>query len=141
MTDDTEDVDPENPRPASHYGRFKNAPWYYVSDDLASTVMLGPATDAEPGDDWILSLSAEGRTEEDRERVCVRLTPRALHELYIETKGLDVETRQMGHRAECDLCGDMVDFERAIPNGQGEPCHRRCWADAYGAPDWFIDHR
>ena len=43
----------------------------------------------------------------------------ALHELYIEAKGLDVETRQMGHRAECDLCGDMVDFERAIPNGQG----------------------
>lgn len=68
MTDDTEDVDPENPRPAGHYGRFRNAAWYYVSDELASTVMLGPATDAEPGDDWILSLSAEGRTEEDRER-------------------------------------------------------------------------
>ena len=45
----TEDVDPENPRPAGHYGRFRDAPWYYVSDDLASTVMLGPATDADPG--------------------------------------------------------------------------------------------
>lgn len=44
-----------------------------------------------------------------REKVLVCLTPRALHELYIETKPLDVETRQMGHRAECDLCGEMVD--------------------------------
>lgn len=69
----TEDVDPDDPRPAGHYGRFRNAPWYYVSDGLASTVMLGPATDADPGDDWILSFSAEGRTDEDRERVCVRL--------------------------------------------------------------------
>jgi len=68
MTDDTEDVDPEHPRPAGHYGRFRGAPWYYVSDDLASTVMLGPATDAEPGDDWILSFSAEGATGVNQHR-------------------------------------------------------------------------
>jgi len=49
----------------------------------------------------------------------------------------DVETRQMGHRAECDLCGEMVDMERAIPNPRGEPCHKRCWAEYTGAPDWF----
>ena len=65
---------------------------------------------------------------------------RAAIEFYIETKGLDVETRQMGHRAECDLCGEMVDLKRAIPTGQGEPCHRRCWAEAYRAPEWFTDH-
>jgi len=81
----------------------------------------------------VLTYTPEQRDEDDREKVLVRLTARALHELYIETKGLDVETRQMGHRAECDLCGEMVDFERAIPNGAGDPCHRRCWAEAYGA--------
>ena len=137
MTDDTEDVDPEHPRPAGHYGRFRGAPWYYVSDDLASTVMLGPATDAEPGDDWILSFSAEGRTEEDRERVCVRLTPRALHELYIEAKDLSPDARQAGHTAECDLCGESVPLEKAVPNPRGEPVHRRCYVDAYGGPEWL----
>jgi len=140
MTDDTEDVDPENPRPAGHYGRFRNAPWYYVSDDLASTVMLGPATDAEPGDDWILSFSAEGRTDEDRERVCVRLTPRALHELYVEAKDLSPDARQAGHTAECDLCGESVPLEKAVPNPRGEPVHRYCYVDAYGGPEWLKDY-
>ena len=137
MTDDTDAVDPEHPRPAGHYGRFRGAPWYYVSDDLASTVMLGPATDAEPGDDWILSFSAEGATEEDRERVCVRLTPRALHELYIEAKDLSPDARQAGHTAECDLCGESVPLEKAVPNPRGEPVHRRCYVDAYGGPEWL----
>ena len=92
----TDDVDPEDPRPAGHYPRF-----------------------------------------DDREQVLVRLTPRALHELYIEIKDLSANQRMAGHSAECDLCGEQVDLDRAIPNGQGEPCHRCCWADAYGAPDWF----
>lgn len=133
----TDNVDPEDPRPAGHYPRFDDNEWHYVPDELAKTISLGPAGDGEPGQDWVLTYTPEKRNEDDREKVLVRLTPRALHELYVETKGLDAETRQMGHRAECDLCGEMVDFERAIPNGQGSPCHRRCWADAYGAPDWF----
>jgi hypothetical protein len=70
--DTTEIINGGRPRQRTH-DRQHDAPWYYVSDDLASTVMLGPATDAEDGDDWILSFSAEGRTEEDRERVCARL--------------------------------------------------------------------
>jgi hypothetical protein len=41
-------------------------------------------------------------------------------------KDLDMETRQMGHPAECDLCGKMVDLDRAIPNARGEPCHKHC---------------
>jgi len=138
MTED--DVDPENPRPKGHYPRFANSEWHYIPDELAQTISLGPAGDGEPGQDWVLTYTPEEREESDREKVLVRLTPRALHELYIETKGLDVETRQMGHRAECDLCGEMVDLERATPDGQGEPCHRRCWADAYGAPEWFTDY-
>ena len=48
----------------------------------------------------------------------VRLTTRALHKLYIETKRFDVETRQMGHRAECDLCGEFVDFDRVFLTGR-----------------------
>jgi len=133
-------VDPENPRPDGHYPRFANNEWHYVPDDLAETISLGPAGDGEPGQDWVLTYTPERSDESDREKILVRLTPRALHELYIETKHLDVETRQMGHRAECDLCGEMVDLERAIPTGAGEPCHRRCWADAFGAPDWFTDY-
>jgi hypothetical protein len=140
MTDDTEDVDPENPRPAGHYGWFRNAPWYYVSDDLASTVMLGPATDAEPDGDWILSFSAEGRTDEDREGVCVCLTPRALLELYIEAKDLSPDARQAGHTAECDLCGESVPLEKAVPNPRGEPVHKHCYVDAYGGPEWLKDY-
>ena len=137
MTDD--DIDPENPRPEGHYPRFRDNTWYYVTDELAQTIALGPGEDGQEGQDWVLTFTPERRNKEAREKVLVRLTPRALHELYIEVKGLSVEARQAGHRAECDLCGEMIDLERAIPNGQGEPCHRRCWADAYGAPGWFLD--
>jgi hypothetical protein len=63
--------------------------------------------------------------------------PNALESAGIEY--LDVETRQMGDRAECDLCDEMIDFDRAIPNGAGEPCNRRCWAEVYDAPEWFPD--
>ncbi|QAU11391.1 hypothetical protein EKH57_00520 (plasmid) [Halorubrum sp. BOL3-1] len=42
------DADPADPRPPGHYGRFRNAAWYYVSDDLARTVMLGPAIRNNP---------------------------------------------------------------------------------------------
>lgn len=35
------------------------------------------------GDDWVLSFTAAGATDDNRERVCVRLTPRVVHELYI----------------------------------------------------------
>jgi len=94
----------------------------------------------EEGQDWVLTYTPEKRDPGDREKVLVRLTPRALHELYIETKDLDTKTRQMGHRAECDLCGEMVDMERAIPEPRGEPCHRHCWAEYTGAPDWFTDY-
>jgi hypothetical protein len=132
----TDDVDPENPRPAGHYGRFRDAPWYYVSDDLAETVLLGPATDAEPGDDWILSFTGEGATDEDRERVCVRLTPRALQRLYVETKDLHPDARQAGHTAECTLCGERVVLENAWPDGEGLPTHPDCWSEAYQTPAW-----
>ena len=103
---DEPDVDPENPRPEGHYPRFADNEWHYIPDELAQTISLGPAGDGEEGQDWVLTFTPEERNEEDREKILVRLTPRALHELYVEAKGLDVETRQMGHRAECDLCGE-----------------------------------
>jgi len=90
--------------------------------------------------DWVLTYTPEKRDSDDREKVLVRLTPRALHELYIEVKDLDVETRQMGHRVECDLCGEMVDLDRAIPNARGEACHKRCWVEYTGAPEWSSAH-
>ncbi len=132
-----ENVDPEAPRPNGHYARFRDSPWYYVSEDLAETVMLGPATDAEPGDDWILSFTSEGETESDRERVCVRLTPWALHQLYIETKDLSPDARQAGHSAECGLCGEQVPLDQAWPDNRKEPCHPECYSDAFGAPPWY----
>ena len=137
MTDDT--PGDGDPRPPGHYGRHRDAAWYYVDDDLASTVVLGPATDAEPGDDWILSFTstADGDGNPELSRVCIRLTPRALHELYIESKDLGVDARQAGHRAECGLCGDMVDLEKAVPDKREEPVHRRCYVDAYGGPVWM----
>jgi len=135
MNNDRDDVDPENPRPEGSYPRFRTNTWHYVPDDLAQTISLGPLGD--PGDDWVLTYTPERENPDDRETVLVRLTPRALHELYIETKGLSVESRQAGHRAECDLCGEMVDLEKAIPNPRGEPVHRHCYVDAYGGPNWL----
>jgi len=138
MTED--DVDPENPRPAGHYPRFADNEWHYIPDELAKTISLGPVSDGEEGQDWVLTYTPEKQDEADREKVLARLTPRALHELYIETKGHSVEQRQMGHHAECDLCGEMVDLDRAIPNPRGDPCHKHCWAEYTGAPEWFSEH-
>jgi len=45
---------------------------------LAVDVRPGPAIDAEPSDDWVLTFLAEGETDDHRERVGVRLTPKAL---------------------------------------------------------------
>ena len=135
MTED--DVDPENPRPEGHYPRFRNNQWYYVPDELARTISLGPGEDGQEGQDWVLTFTPERRDPGDRETVLIRLTPRALHELYIETKDLSPDTRQAGHTAECDLCGESVPLEKAIPNPRGEPVHRYCYADAYGGPEWL----
>jgi hypothetical protein len=51
----SDDVDPDEPRPDGHYHIDKDADWFYVNDKLAPTVALGPATDGEPGDDWVLA--------------------------------------------------------------------------------------
>lgn len=109
-----EDVDPTDPRPKGHSHVDRAAEWHYVDDALAETIALGPATNAEPGDDWILTFSAATATDDSSpaERVAVRLTPWALHELYIETKDLSTDARQAGHTAECGLCGEQVDLEK-----------------------------
>jgi hypothetical protein len=135
----SDEVDPENPRPDGRYHVLRDASWYYVDDDRARSVSTGPAIDGEPGDDWILSFTAATRDDDPPggERIAIRLSPGALHELWIETKDLSADARQAGVSAPCDLCGESVDLDQAIPNGRGEPCHRHCWADAYGAPDWF----
>jgi len=136
----SDDIDPENPTSRRSLPRFRDNEWHYIPNELAQTISLGPGGDGEEGQDWVLTYTPEKRDSDDREKVLVRLTPRALHELYIEVKDLDVETRQMGHRDECDLCGEMVDMDRAIPNQRGEPCHKHCWAEYTGAPDWFSDY-
>lgn len=137
MTDDRDqdDIDPEAPRPGGSYPRFRSNTWHYVPDDLARSISIGPLGD--PGDDWVISYTPEREDPEDREKVMVRLTPRALHELYIETKDLSPDARQAGHTAECDLCGERVDLEKAIPNKRERPVHRHCYIDAYGGPSWL----
>lgn len=117
MTED--DVHPENPRPAGRYLVEAKSIWYYVNDDLTRTIATGPATDAEPDDDWILTFTAPGATPDDGEHGCVRVTPRVLHELYIETTDRSAASRMADHNAECALCGDHVDCHRMIPNSQG----------------------
>jgi len=49
---------------------------------------LLPESDGVAGQDWVRSYTPDRADEDDREMVFVRLTPRALHELYIETKDL-----------------------------------------------------
>jgi len=138
MTED--DVDPEDARPEGHYPRFKGNEWHYVPSELAQTISLGPAGDGEPGQDWVLTYTPEMRDESDREKVLVRLSPRALQEIYVETRGLTPDDRQAGHSAECDLCGDSVALDEAVPNPRGEPVHRYCYVDAYGGPEWLKDY-
>lgn len=135
--EDGDAVDPEDVRPAGHYPRFDSNTWHYVPDELAQTIALGPAGDGEPGQDWVLSYTPERRDPEDREKVFLRLTPRALEELYVETKDLSPDARQAGYTAECDLCGESVPPEKAVPNKREEPVHRRCYVDAYGGPVWM----
>jgi len=103
-----DDVGSEDPRPNGHYHVDRNAEWYYVNDDLAGTIALGPATDGGPGDDWVLTLSAAtpDGDPDAAERVAVRLTPWALHELYIDARNLSPDARQAGHSAKCGLCID-----------------------------------
>ncbi|MFC6613736.1 hypothetical protein ACFQAS_01970 [Halopenitus salinus] len=134
-----DDVDPEDPRPNGHYHVDRNAEWYYVDDDLAGTIALGPATDGGPGDDWVLTLSAAtpDGDPDAAERVAVRLTPWALHELYIEARNLSPDARQAGHSAECGLCGEQVPLDLAWPDNRKRPCHPDCYADAFGAPLWY----
>lgn len=111
---------------------------YHVDEDLARTIAVGPMAEFVSGDDWALTFTATTSSHGEPADVRVRLDPRALHELYIEVKDVDADARQAGHSAECELCGDQVDLDRAIPDGQGGPCHRECWAEAFGAPDWFV---
>jgi hypothetical protein len=135
-----EAVDPEDPRPDGHYPRFRDNEWHYVPPELAQTISLGPAGDGEAGQDWVLSYTPERRDEGDREKVLVRLSPRALQELYTETRGLTPDDRLAGHSAECDLCGNSVALDEAVPNPRGEPVHRYCYTDAYGGPEWLKDY-
>jgi hypothetical protein len=131
MTDDTDDVDPEDPRPDGRFHVLRDADWHLV-DENARTISLGPATDAEPGDDWILSFTSDAG-----EQVAARLSPRALQELHVEARSLDPDTRQAGHTAACDFCGQSVELRTALPNDRGEPVHRRCYVEAYGGPAWI----
>ena len=134
---DTDNVDVEHPRPAGHFQRFNQNEWHYVCDELARTISLGPATDGKDGDDWILSLTPEREDPNNREKMFLRFTPRALHELYIETKDISTDARQAGQSAECGLCGDQVDLDDAWPDNRDRPCHRNCYADAFGRPPWY----
>jgi hypothetical protein len=59
----------------------------------------------------LLALWSETRVTAN---VPVRSTPRSLHELYIEVKGLSNDARMLDHSAECDLCGKQVDFDRVV---------------------------
>jgi hypothetical protein len=130
-------VDPEDARPEGHYPRFDSNTWHYVPEELAQTISLGPAGDGEPGQDWVLSYTPERRDRDDREKVFVRLTPRALQELYVETKDLSPDDRMAGHTAECGLCGEQVPLDKAWPDNRERPCHPDCYADAFGRPPWY----
>ncbi len=71
----------------------------------------------------MLAYTPERRDKADRETVLVRLSPRALHELYVETKDCSPAARQAGHTIECDRCGDSVPLEKATLNKhEASPC-------------------
>ena len=139
MADDRDDVDPADPRPDGRFHVLRDAAWYYVGDDRAESISLGPATDGTPGDDWVLTLAAASHDTEPPagEPVAIRLSPWALDELHVEARSVSVDARQAGHTAECDFCGESVELRRAIPNDRDEPTHRHCYLEAYGGPNWL----
>jgi len=116
MSDEPDDVDPENARPEGHYPRFRDNTWHYVPDHLAQTISLGPGGDGEPGQDWVLSYTPERRNEEDREKVFIRLPPRSLHELYIEAT-LSRWRRLFRTRAESPFIGTATWMPTAGQSG------------------------
>jgi len=133
MSEDS--IDPRDSRPEGHYPWFVDNEWQYIPKELAQTISLGPTSDGEESQDWVLTYTAEKRDESDREKVLVRLTLRALHELYIETKRLSADDRMHGHNAEHDLYDEQINLDQAIPKPRGEPSHKHCWAEYTGAPE------
>jgi len=41
MSDERDEVDPEDPRPSGHYSWFRDTEWHYVPDELAQIISLG----------------------------------------------------------------------------------------------------
>lgn len=58
MTEE-DDVEPENPCPEGYFSRFRDNEWHYVPDELAQTISLGPGSDGEEGQDWMLTYTPE----------------------------------------------------------------------------------
>lgn len=118
-------------KPSYHYPADEYL-WFYLTDDKAKSVVLGPVSSGEPGEDWVLTF-----TPEDSRRVAVRMTPRVLQEIHTEAKDISPEHRQAGHTSECQWCGGQVEFSRAVPNHREEPVHRHCYQEAYGTAEWL----
>jgi hypothetical protein len=47
--------------------------------------------------------------------------------------------RASSEHALCELCGESVALEEAIPGRGEKPVHRECYANAYDGPEWLID--
>ena len=65
----TEDVDPEALDPRGTTTLLGTRSGTNVTDDLAETILLGPATDGELGDDWVPSFTPEDRRQVETSRL------------------------------------------------------------------------
>jgi hypothetical protein len=66
MTDESDTVNPEDPRPEGDYPRFHSNTWQYVPDALARTISLGPGGDElgvsqQAADRRLRNLRVDGR--------------------------------------------------------------------------------
>lgn len=111
----------------------------HVPENCADSIMLGPAVDGAPGDDWVLQLTSQhmpGKGGIDSNRVNIRLSPAAITELDSELKTVDPGVRQTASQL-CEFCGTRVDLDRAVPDDDDDPIHRHCYVDKYDSAEWL----
>jgi len=130
--------DPEADDIPSRFLGFGRGDWHYISKDDSDSVTLGPVPPREDGDDWTLTFTSHfEKGDSEHPFVGVQMPPAVLGELYTELKSIPAEVPQTADQAKCAHCGELVPYDRAVPDERHRPVHRRCYVDEYDAAGWL----
>lgn len=105
----------------------------FAVDSNAQTIAIRPEGTplghSQSEDNWELQFKAD-----DENRVRVRLSPYALHELYQEVENIPPDARQIGHASENIVDDDPVPLGKDTPPPQENPILWHCYAEGYEIP-------